>query len=65
VTEELFDAFDRLRSEVSIVIVDHHLDLVLNLADRATVLERGRVIHEGPARPLARDYDLRREVLWL
>lgn len=64
VTEELFDAFDRLRSEVSIVIVDHHLDLVLNLADRATVLERGRVIHEGPARPLARDYDLRRKVLW-
>ena len=65
VTEELFDAFDRLRQDVSIVIVDHHLDLVLNLADRATVLERGRVIHEGPARPLARDYDLRREVLWL
>lgn len=65
VTEELFEAFDRLRHEVAILIVDHHLDLVLNLADRATVLERGSVIHEGPARPLARDYDLRREVLWL
>lgn len=65
ITEELFDAFDKLRSEVSILIVDHHLDLVLNLADRVTVLERGRVVHEGPARPLARDLDLRREVLWL
>ncbi|MBA3519769.1 MAG: ATP-binding cassette domain-containing protein [Rhizobiales bacterium] len=65
VTEELFDAFNRLRDEVAILVVDHHLDLVLNLADRATVLERGRVIHEGPARPLARDYDLRRQVLWL
>ncbi len=65
VTEELFDAFDRLRHEVAVLIVDHHLDLVLNLADRAVVLERGRVIHEGPARPLARDLDMRREVLWL
>src|SRR5690606_21724490 len=65
VTEELFEAFDKLRHEVSMVIVDHHLDLVLTLADRATVLERGRVIHEGPAQPLSRDYDLRREVLWL
>jgi ABC-type branched-subunit amino acid transport system ATPase component len=38
---------------------------VLNLADRVTVLERGSVVHEGPARPLARDLDLRRDVLWL
>ncbi|WP_029005932.1 branched-chain amino acid ABC transporter ATP-binding protein/permease [Azorhizobium doebereinerae] len=65
VTEELFDAFDRLRHQLALVIVDHHLDVVLNLADRAVVLERGQVMHEGPARPLARDLDLRRQVLWL
>ena len=65
VTEELFDAFDRLRHQLTLVIVDHHLDVVLNLADRAVVLERGQVVHEGPARPLARDLDLRRKVLWL
>jgi len=65
VTEELFDAFDRLRQVLTLVIVDHHLDVVLNLADRAVVLERGQVVHEGPARPLARDLDLRRQVLWL
>ncbi|MFG1226412.1 branched-chain amino acid ABC transporter ATP-binding protein/permease [Xanthobacter wiegelii] len=65
VTEELFDAFDRLRHALTLVIVDHHLDVVLNLADRAVVLERGEVVHEGPARPLARDLDLRRQVLWL
>ena len=65
VTEELFDAFDRLRRSLTLVIVDHHLDVVLNLADRAVVLERGEVVHEGPARPLARDLDLRRQVLWL
>jgi branched-chain amino acid transport system ATP-binding protein len=65
VIEELFDAFDKLRHEVSIIIVEHNLDLVLALADRAYVLERGTVVHEGPAHPLLKDLDLRRQVLWL
>jgi branched-chain amino acid transport system ATP-binding protein len=65
VVEELFDAFDRLRREIAIVIVEHNLDLVLALADRAYVLERGSVVHEGPARPLLTDLELRRQVLWL
>jgi ABC-type branched-subunit amino acid transport system ATPase component len=65
VVEELFDAFDKLRNEVSIIIVEHNLDLVLALADHAYVLERGSVVHEGPARPLLKDLDLRRKVLWL
>ena len=47
VVEELFEAFDKLRGEVAMVIVEHNLDLVLALADRAYVLERGSVVHEG------------------
>jgi ABC-type branched-subunit amino acid transport system ATPase component len=62
---ELFRVFDQLRRHTSIVIVEHNLDLVLALADRAYVLERGAVVHEGPARPLLKDLDLRRQVLWL
>lgn len=34
VVQELFSVFDRPRGEVCIVIVEHHLDLVLALADR-------------------------------
>ena len=49
VVEELFESFDKLRHEVSIVIVDHHLDLALALSDRTVALERGRVIHIGPS----------------
>ncbi len=63
--EELFLAFDRLREEVAILVVEHNLDLVLALADRVYALERGEVMHEGPARPLLDDLDYRREVLWL
>ena len=51
--EQLFEAFDRLRREISIIIVDHHLDLALALSDRTVALERGRVVAQGsgPAAP--------------
>ena len=65
VIEELFTAFDRLRSELAIVIVEHNLDLVLALADRAYVLERGSVVHHGPAAALRDNLELRRQVLWM
>ena len=65
VVEELFEALDRLRGEVAMVIVEHNLDLVLALADRAYVLERGSVAHDGPAAALREDLDLRRRVLWM
>jgi branched-chain amino acid transport system ATP-binding protein len=65
IVEELFEAFDKLRQEISIVIVDHHLDLALALSDRAVVLERGAVQHTGPSDVLSRDLELRKKVLWL
>jgi len=65
VIEQLFETFDRLRHEVAIVIVDHHLDLALALSDRTIALERGEVIHEGPSAALRNDLALRRKVLWL
>ncbi|KAF0228343.1 MAG: ABC transporter-like [Beijerinckiaceae bacterium] len=65
VVEELFEAFDKLRQEISILIVDHHLDLALALSDRTVVLERGQVTHTGPSRVLSQDLALRRQVLWL
>jgi len=62
---ELFRVFDALRQRVSIVIVEHNLDLVLALADRVFALERGSVIHRGPAKPLLEDLTLRKKILWL
>ncbi|GGG49858.1 branched-chain amino acid ABC transporter ATP-binding protein/permease [Chelatococcus composti] len=65
VVEQLFESFDRLRREVAIIIVDHHLDLALALSDQTVALERGEVIHAGPSKALREDLDLRRKVLWL
>src|SRR6266850_415292 len=65
IVEQLFETFDRLRREIAIIIVDHHLDLALALSDTTVALERGRVIHQGPSKNLRDDLDLRRKVLWL
>jgi ABC-type branched-subunit amino acid transport system ATPase component/ABC-type branched-subunit amino acid transport system permease subunit len=65
VTEEIFKTLDALRREVPILIIEHDLDLVLALADRAYVLDRGQITHEGPAEPLLADLDYRKQVLWL
>ena len=64
-TEELFEAFHKLRQDLSIIIVEHNLDLALALSDRTIALERGQVIHVGPSLALRDDLDLRRQVLWL
>jgi len=65
VVQELFKVFDALRAHLSIVIVEHNLDLVLALADRVFALERGAVFHQGPAAPLLNDLDYRKRILWL
>jgi branched-chain amino acid transport system ATP-binding protein len=65
VVQELFQVFDRLRSHISIVIVEHNLDLVLALADRVFALERGAVFHSGPSEPLLNDLSYRKQILWV
>ena len=62
---ELFEAFNKLRKDLSIVIVEHNLDLVLALADRVFVLDRGSVLHQGPAEPLLSDLAYRKKIRWL
>lgn len=63
--EEVYRAIANLKQELAIVIIEHHLDLVLGLADRAVVLDRGAVAHTGLSKPLRDDLELRRRVLWV
>ena len=65
IIKELFRVFDALRGRASIIIVEHNLDLVLALADRVFALDRGAVIHQGPARPLLTDLAYRKQILWV
>ena len=56
IIDELFASLDRLRdASLTILLVDQMAALALTLADRAYVLEEGRVVASGRADLLARD----------
>ncbi len=59
VIAELFAALDRLRNEnMTILLVDQMAGLALALADRAYVVESGRVVAQGRAAEIAANDDL-------
>ena len=64
-TEEVFNAILALKSRLTILIVDHNLDLALAISDTALVLDRGKVSHQGVARDLLVNLDFRKEKLWV
>ncbi|MGF6597811.1 branched-chain amino acid transport system ATP-binding protein [Paraburkholderia sp. GAS448] len=63
VVHEVREAVARLTSRASLVIVEHHAESVLGMADRAYVLVNGRVAFGGNARELAADTALQERLL--
>lgn len=64
VVDELLRTLAALRAEgTAVVVVEQHIDLALDIADRAVFLERGRVRFEGLADGLRGRTDLLRAVL--
>ena len=51
ITERLID----LAKEISVIVVEQHLDLALQVASQAYVLDRGRVALSGPSQELRND----------
>lgn len=45
----LFDLIERLPRTITMLMIEHDMDVALGIADRVTVLHRGRVIVEGSA----------------
>jgi branched-chain amino acid transport system ATP-binding protein len=60
VIEEIAARLRELIKEIAIVIVEQHLDLALDLADYAYVLDRGGVALEGPSSAVRNDSQLLR-----
>ena len=56
-TRELMGLISRLRDErsLTILLVEHDMQLVMGISDRVTVLDHGRKIAEGEPREISRD----------
>lgn len=63
VVHEVREAVGKLTSRASLVIVEHHAESVLSMADRAYVLVNGRVAFGGSAQELAADQALQERLL--
>ncbi len=51
------------RSGISVLLVEQHALAVLDIADRAYVLDKGRIVYGGPAAELREDAALRHRLL--
>ncbi len=63
IVQEVMQALVRLRGRVAMVIVEHHAETVLSIADRAYVLVNGTVAYEGSAAALEADTTLQHRLL--
>jgi ABC-type branched-subunit amino acid transport system ATPase component len=64
VINDLFAALDRLREDaMTILLVDQMAGLALALADRAYVIESGRIVGSGTATAIAADRSLEKAYL--
>ncbi|HKO95184.1 MAG TPA: ABC transporter ATP-binding protein [Polyangiaceae bacterium] len=55
IVETLLERLRALRERLSIILVEQKVDLALAFADTAVVLERGKVVFNGPSAQLAAD----------
>jgi branched-chain amino acid transport system ATP-binding protein len=66
IVEELFAILVRINDEnISILLVEQNVEFALRIADRAYVLEHGRMTQEGPAEELRKSDDIRAAFLGL
>lgn len=65
VVQEVMEAIVKLGTRTSLVLVEHHAEQVLSVADRAYVLVNGKVAYEGTAEALERDEALQASLLGL
>tara|TARA_R110002049_G_scaffold54965_3_gene152738 strand:+ start:1742 stop:2515 length:774 start_codon:yes stop_codon:yes gene_type:complete len=55
VIEEIAERLHRLAREMSIIIVEQHVELALRVADHAYVMDRGKIVLEGSSKDIRDD----------
>jgi len=56
ICEMLMAVFERLAaSDITVLLVEQHTRMALGFAERALILDQGRIVHDGPAAALRAD----------
>jgi branched-chain amino acid transport system ATP-binding protein len=64
IVQDVMRTIRRLKAEgVSALIVEQNALAALEVSDRVYVMDRGRIVHEGPARELLDDAARRRRLI--
>ena len=53
--QEIFDSLARLPVDVSVLLIEHDMDLVFNFAKQVTVLVNGAVFADGDPQSISSD----------
>jgi branched-chain amino acid transport system ATP-binding protein len=62
VIEEIADRLKQLTREMSVILVEQHIELALEVAQHAYVMDRGHITLEGPAATVKGDPQLMRHL---
>jgi branched-chain amino acid transport system ATP-binding protein len=54
-TKAVTSMINELSREITILLIEHHMDVALNLADKVTLLHMGKVVVEGTPAEIKRD----------
>ena len=64
VVQDVMKTITRLKSEgIAVLVVEQNVQSALAVADRAYVMNQGKVVHEGPAAELRNNASLRQQLL--
>ncbi len=62
-SQRMIELIQRIRAQVTVLLVEHDMDAVFRLADRISVLVNGRVIASGAPQAIRADAEVRRAYL--
>jgi branched-chain amino acid transport system ATP-binding protein len=58
--DEMFDLFRNMKAQgTTVLLVEQNVELALDIADRAYVLDQGAVVYQAPARDLLADNEIK------